>query len=160
MVDVRQHQSRTQPGAQGPLRERPKLPQIILRKLKSPLARGLRRHLSLTHARKNKRVSASANPVQDQDKADITGGGDLHIGVDGEILTQNNFIFIVDIFIDRRRIQVKNTYLPTAVNPLVAGFTFCFRRSGGTGVDCYRKRLEKQKQMDVFVLRLLKTDYE
>ena len=28
------------------------------------------------------RVKASAKPVQDPDKADIIGGGDLHIGVD------------------------------------------------------------------------------
>ena len=36
----------------------------------------------------HERISESRprpTPVQDQDKADVTGGGDLHIGVDDDI---------------------------------------------------------------------------
>ena len=36
------------------------------------------RQSPITNANQEKKVSASANPVQDQDKDDITEGGDLH----------------------------------------------------------------------------------
>ena len=67
-------------GAKGPLRERPLL--SLLARCEGGFAEAPPCH---TQERKL-HVKASAKRVQDLDKGDIIGGGDLHIGVNDEIL--------------------------------------------------------------------------
>ena len=77
--------TRTHQGAEDPPRELPSLPGLTLRCLFARCDRFL--EAPPCHMLERKlHVKASAKRVQDLEKGDIIGGGDLHIGVDGEII--------------------------------------------------------------------------
>ena len=77
MVDVREYNPRTQPGSEGSS-TRTTLTFSLFREKREVLWR----HLHATEGRKL-RFKAAAEPVRDQEKADIIRG-DFYIGVDNE----------------------------------------------------------------------------